>query len=665
MNRGREVARAVGRAGFLVWWGFLVAAVAVRPAAGAIGMFDGSTDLGRPGDDPYHAGSASYNGEIYTVVGGGSPWSHEGEYGHFVYRQSTGDFRIEADVEVIDDGLLQDWVRVGVAVRNDIAPGFGNEREVSFITFASHPTRADGPRGTFLWRENRAEWTRYASLAQGQPMRVALQRNTINAAAFVEGFADFGQGWQRLSGEWCVALNETAYVGLAVNAHDRYAFEIGRFSNVRFSEPVAPTEFGRVPGTPVTVGPAGGHGCFGMREVINAGEINSLDDVVNSLHSSIGIIADYTAPVINIHDCGYGSRAGAFRNDRVFGVVDQGYVARGSVHGLAMVAHAKIQVPTAGDWTFCVSSDDGFELAIDGVAIARAGNKSLSDVLGTANLSAGVHGLQLLYWEQHVDSAVELSAARGVKTIVDNDFRLIGHKKGSEVVIPGIKGGITVTTSTPGGYGSINSLSRATAALAYSPTRTVTDTAINYGDPHDVLGDVGQYDGVRNRIGGDRPFPNDTLEDDNDFALRAEGTLEIPVDGTYHFGFRGDDGSNLRILGQTWDRIVADATGSAVIRGDTIETNELTGDNCTVGEITLTAGLYGFELLHFEHLGGANLEFFGGSVNAPVYELLTTGGARIIPDFDGLQLVPEPASMALLSLGGLALLKRRRGPAGR
>jgi len=507
-------------------------------------------------------------------------------------------------------------------------------------------------------------------LASGQPTRVALQRNAItnpsgSGVPFVEGFADFGGGWVRLDGQWAVALNQTAQVGLAVSAHDNSATETAMFSNVQFVPPTVPTLFGRVPGTAVA-GPAGGPGFFGIREVISNGPINHLDDAVNSLASGTGTIVNYTSPVINIHDSGSDGKAGMFRNDGVFGVVTAvgppPPPPLGGVNDISMVAHGKIVVPAAGPWTFCVSSDDGFELVIDGVPVARASrDKRISDVLGTIDLSAGEHNLQLVYWEGFDRSAVELSAAQGVKTARNNNFRLIGHTAGPNIAIPGL-GELWVTTTTPvpphfpPPAPGITNLPAAVAALAAGPTTTVPDRSINYDDPHDGW----FHDGRRNRIPGDRPFPNNTLFDDQDYASRSNGTLVIPVDGTYHIGFCADDGASLQIFNQPWNSIVTDATGVGVISFDTMVADVLSPDNYIVGEITLAAGIYEFELLHFNHIGGDHLELFGASATAPIYELLMVGGAKTFADFDGLQLVPEPGTMALLGLGGLGVLLRRR-----
>jgi len=46
-------------------------------------------------------------------------------------------------------------------------------------------------------------------------------------------------------------------------------------------------------------------------------------------------------------------------------------------------------------------------------------------------------------------------------------------------------------------------------------------------------------------------FPNDTGGDDNDFAIRATGTITIPSAGTWTFGTNSDDGGRVRVDGVT------------------------------------------------------------------------------------------------------------------
>ena len=82
----------------------------------------------------------------------------------------------------------------------------------------------------------------------------------------------------------------------------------------------------------------------------------------------------------------------------------------------------------AGIWTFATNTDDGSRLTIDGQVVIN------DDVLapphnafGTFNLSAGVHTLDLVYFERGGGASVELFAAPGDKgNTFDSDFKLVG-----------------------------------------------------------------------------------------------------------------------------------------------------------------------------------------------------------------------------------------------
>jgi hypothetical protein len=95
-----------------------------------------------------------------------------------------------------------------------------------------------------------------------------------------------------------------------------------------------------------------------------------------------------------------------------------------------MIAHGQIVIPEGqgGDWTFSVNSDDGFELYIPGARFEPAPgfayatqygslfvpyDRSASDSLGHSTLQAGVHDIELIYYENRLKGTVELSAARG------------------------------------------------------------------------------------------------------------------------------------------------------------------------------------------------------------------------------------------------------------
>ncbi len=77
------------------------------------------------------------------------------------------------------------------------------------------------------------------------------------------------------------------------------------------------------------------------------------------------------------------------------------------------------------------------------------------------------------------------------------------------------------------------------------------------------------------------------------YAIRAEGFVEIPTTGFYTFGTRSDDGARLRIDGT--DLSVDDA---------------FHGPEDRFGTRHLTAGSHSFEVIMFEGAGGDMLEFF-------------------------------------------------------
>ena len=112
-----------------------------------------------------------------------------------------------------------------------------------------------------------------------------------------------------------------------------------------------------------------------------------------------------------------------------------------------------------------------------------------------------------------------------------------------------------------------------------SETTSVVDV-VNFRDP-------GGGGGSGN-FGSDDLFPNDGPGDDNDFAIRATGTIVVPTGGTWTFGINSDDGASLTIGGQS------------VIDDDTLH-----APRDTFGVTTLSAGEHELELVFFERGGGA------------------------------------------------------------
>lgn len=111
--------------------------------------------------------------------------------------------------------------------------------------------------------------------------------------------------------------------------------------------------------------------------------------------------------------------------------------------------------------------------------------------------------------------------------------------------------------------------------------------AVNFGVPPTFRTN---FSTLQYSDGGDvKPFwPGGPV---NQFAARFSGKFRIPTAGTYTFYITSDDGSRLRINGQT----VVDNDGEH-------------GASERSGQVALDVGAYPFELIYFENGGGAYVE---------------------------------------------------------
>ncbi len=401
--------------------------------------------------------------------------------------------------------------------------------------------------------------------------------------------------------------------------------------------------------------------------VRNNGGMGDILSAVKSLYSGTGTISTGTTPVINHNDLvGPGNSPGTpgiFGNDRPF----IGDIA-GDDNDFAAVYKTTLSVPTAGAYTFAVHSDDGFALRVGNNAwTGKGGDGAIdfddrrvlafpvgtgdSNTRGNITLPAGNHITEFVAFEGGGGGSHELYYAPGTFAN-DGDtklWRLVGDTDVTRTQ-PGLTAaGWSVTTSAPNGP-AIHSLTDAAAQIAATGTVS-TSPVINFSDPQA---------GGSGRFGGKTPFPRDTAGDDNNFGVKATATLVIPEADTFRFGFAGDDGGSMRIVGQTGWTIVENATGSATVVGDTVTTDVPTGDSRTVADITLPAGTYTIEVSFFEDAGGAWWEVFGGDASFPLgMELLAASGSSnaVLPT---LFLVPEASSSLLVLMAGAFLMRRRR-----
>jgi len=135
-------------------------------------------------------------------------------------------------------------------------------------------------------------------------------------------------------------------------------------------------------------------------------------------------VANETAPVINYLNSG---GAGHFGSDSPFPSTTIGQDANDFV----VLVTANILIPTAGEWTFGVNSDDGFGLELTrephAFAMSYPGTRGASDTLGVFDIpEAGVYSVRLVSFERGGGSSLEFFAAAGNHSSFNGNFALVG-----------------------------------------------------------------------------------------------------------------------------------------------------------------------------------------------------------------------------------------------
>lgn len=117
-----------------------------------------------------------------------------------------------------------------------------------------------------------------------------------------------------------------------------------------------------------------------------------------------------------------------------------------------VVCEGDIYIPSAGAWTFCVASDDGFSLTLTGGGRTFTSSyntgRSFNSTLSTFQIpSAGVYSVRLLYYENSGGAACEFSAAKGTyTTFLPSVFHLVGSPESQLVQVPSSLSDPYVTT---------------------------------------------------------------------------------------------------------------------------------------------------------------------------------------------------------------------------
>ncbi len=434
-------------------------------------------------------------------------------------------------------------------------------------------------------------------------------------------------------------------------------------------------------------GPMGTDGAFGMRTYRQAQNgdvlvgnfpqaITFLTTTTRTPADGDGLTVDSQEPYLNHRDPEGGGNLGLVGGDLPFPgnttAVEDNVVT---------VAKGRIQITSAGPYTFTYAGDDGFLLRFKGVdgladptAVSASGavtfqmsnlNEIYNDGVGAfegrgvMQLEVGSYDVEFVHQEGGGWFYYEIAAAPGIwlnATTPPGGFQLVGYQAPGTVLVPGIaEPGWTVESSLPSSgtfdFTIAGAEARIDATLAMDPqpaNAISTWDFLDFRDPED--GPEGSFTPTN-------PWPLNTPAGDNDYAMRATGILDITQAGTYHLGFQGDDGGYMYIYGHngttdpTIDSIVftalpaiaalTTAPGSTVNNAVRVETG--TGNSRTLVSVDLEVGQYRIQTLVYEGGGGSFWEVIGASAADRTfnYPLLTKGSGTTVSTTSGIPLVEQ------------------------
>ena len=163
-------------------------------------------------------GGASYNNDIFTLVGSGGDIGGTVDAFHYVYQSANGDYSIEAQVDT--EETANPSAKTGVMIRNSLDPA---DAEAS-VLFTPGNDLVFQSRSTYM---GATVFTAVTNLPTPCWVQLVRQGNT-----FAASYSSNGQNWTNLGAPVTISMNTNAFAGLAVTSHTNNALCSAMIGNV-------------------------------------------------------------------------------------------------------------------------------------------------------------------------------------------------------------------------------------------------------------------------------------------------------------------------------------------------------------------------------------------------------------------------------------------------
>ena len=179
----------------------------------------GDADIGSPGEP----GGATFDGQTWTVRGGGADiWNTSDEF-NFASQSFAGDGSLVARVASVQH--TDPWAKAGVMFRDS------NAADAPFAAVVVTP----GQGVSFEWRAAGGQAQSATQTGVSAPLWVQLVRS---GNTFTASYSTDGVTWVSLGDTQTVVMVSSALAGLAVTAHNNGLLNTATFDNVSLSVPV-------------------------------------------------------------------------------------------------------------------------------------------------------------------------------------------------------------------------------------------------------------------------------------------------------------------------------------------------------------------------------------------------------------------------------------------